>query len=40
MQIIRRLDAGNRQPQIGVALNLATSTTKTILNNKKKINIS
>ncbi|GFW22456.1 hypothetical protein TNCV_1432061 [Trichonephila clavipes] len=28
MQVIRRLDTGERQSQIGVALNLATSTIR------------
>ncbi|GFX30412.1 hypothetical protein TNCV_3460631 [Trichonephila clavipes] len=37
MQVIRRLDTGERQPQMGAALNLATSTIRTILKNKEKI---
>ncbi|GFT67502.1 hypothetical protein TNCV_2361071 [Trichonephila clavipes] len=37
MQVIRRLDTGERQSQIGAALNLATSTIRTILKNKIKI---
>ncbi|GFW13696.1 hypothetical protein TNCV_1211621 [Trichonephila clavipes] len=37
MQVIRRLDTGERQSQIGAALNLATSTIRTILKNKEKI---
>ncbi|GFU49530.1 hypothetical protein TNCV_1590741 [Trichonephila clavipes] len=37
MQVIRRLDTGERQSQIGVALNLATSTIRIILKNKEKI---
>ncbi|GFV92908.1 hypothetical protein TNCV_1693011 [Trichonephila clavipes] len=37
MQVIRRLDTGERQSQIGAALNLATSTIRTILKNKGKI---
>ncbi|GFS98974.1 hypothetical protein TNCV_3896591 [Trichonephila clavipes] len=32
MQEIRRLDTDERQSQIGAALNLATSTIRTILN--------
>ncbi|GFV70571.1 hypothetical protein TNCV_3841551 [Trichonephila clavipes] len=35
MQLIRRLDTGERQSEIGAALNLAASTIKTILKNKK-----
>ncbi|GFT56086.1 hypothetical protein TNCV_811411 [Trichonephila clavipes] len=37
MHVIRRLDTGERQSQIGAALNLATSTIRTILKNKEKI---
>lgn len=37
MQVIRRLDSGERQSQISAALNLATSTIRTILKNKEKI---
>ncbi|GFT88337.1 hypothetical protein TNCV_5074371 [Trichonephila clavipes] len=37
MQVIRRLDAGERFSQIGAALNLDTSTIRTILKNKVKI---
>ncbi|GFW22426.1 hypothetical protein TNCV_1431771 [Trichonephila clavipes] len=37
MQVIRRLDTGERQSQIGAALNLATSRIRTILKNKEKI---
>ncbi|GFT85935.1 hypothetical protein TNCV_3255821 [Trichonephila clavipes] len=37
MQVFRRLDTGERQSQIGAALNLATSTIRTILKNKEKI---
>ncbi|GFU33559.1 hypothetical protein TNCV_1797781 [Trichonephila clavipes] len=37
MQVIRRLDTGERQSQIGAALNLATSIIWTILKNKEKI---
>ncbi|GFX16925.1 hypothetical protein TNCV_2519031 [Trichonephila clavipes] len=37
MQVIRRLDTGERQSQIGAVLNLATSTIRTILKNKEKI---
>ncbi|GFT97760.1 hypothetical protein TNCV_4229371 [Trichonephila clavipes] len=37
MQVIRRLDTGERQSQIGAALNLATSTIRTVLKNKEKI---
>ncbi|GFV29286.1 hypothetical protein TNCV_4603181 [Trichonephila clavipes] len=37
MQVIRRLDTGERQSQIGAVLNLATSTVRTILKNKEKI---
>ncbi|GFW97442.1 hypothetical protein TNCV_4991181 [Trichonephila clavipes] len=37
MQVIRRLDNGERLSQIGAALNLATSTIRTILKNKKNI---
>ncbi|GFW20224.1 hypothetical protein TNCV_1855481 [Trichonephila clavipes] len=36
MQVIRRLDTGERQSQIGAALNLATSTIRTLLKNKEK----
>ncbi|GFS93695.1 hypothetical protein TNCV_798261 [Trichonephila clavipes] len=37
MQVIRRLDTGERQSQIGAALNLVTSTIRTIFKNKVKI---
>ncbi|GFU21949.1 hypothetical protein TNCV_3284161 [Trichonephila clavipes] len=37
MQVIRRSDTGERQSQIGAALNFATSTTRTILKNKEKV---
>ncbi|GFR09786.1 hypothetical protein TNCT_737991 [Trichonephila clavata] len=37
MQVIRRLDTGERQSQIAAALNLATSTIRTLLKNKEKI---
>ncbi|GFV39250.1 hypothetical protein TNCV_289271 [Trichonephila clavipes] len=37
MQVIRRLDTGERQSQIGAAFNLATSTIRTILKNNEKI---
>ena len=37
MQVLRRLDAGERQSDIGTALNLSTSTIRTILKNKGKI---
>ncbi|GFY16140.1 hypothetical protein TNCV_3531431 [Trichonephila clavipes] len=37
MQVIRRLETGERQSQIGAALNLATSIIRTILKNKEKI---
>ncbi|GFQ96840.1 hypothetical protein TNCT_223181 [Trichonephila clavata] len=36
MQVIRRLDTGERQSQTGAALNLATFTVRTILMNKEK----
>ncbi|GFV70521.1 hypothetical protein TNCV_3480171 [Trichonephila clavipes] len=36
MEVIRRLDTGERQSQIGAALNLTTSTIRTILKNKEK----
>lgn len=36
MQLIRRLDSGERQSQISAALNLVT-LTRTILKNKEKI---
>ncbi|GFY00436.1 hypothetical protein TNCV_1664751 [Trichonephila clavipes] len=36
MQVIRRLDTGELQSQIGAAMNLATSTIRTILLNKEK----
>ncbi|GFY16551.1 hypothetical protein TNCV_735781 [Trichonephila clavipes] len=36
MQVIRGLDTSERQSHIGAALNLANSTTRTILKNKKK----
>ncbi|GFW68551.1 hypothetical protein TNCV_3300931 [Trichonephila clavipes] len=37
MQAIRRLDTGERQSQIGAALNLATPPIRTILKNKVKV---
>ncbi|KAK2578210.1 hypothetical protein KPH14_000944 [Odynerus spinipes] len=37
IQVIRRLNAGERQVDIGCALNLSTSTIRTILKNKEKI---
>ncbi|GFS71356.1 hypothetical protein TNCV_5050901 [Trichonephila clavipes] len=37
MQVIRRLDTGERQSQIGAALNLPTLIIRTILKNKEKI---
>ncbi|GFX86751.1 hypothetical protein TNCV_1409481 [Trichonephila clavipes] len=37
MQVIRRLDTGERQSQVSAALNLATSTMRIILKNKEKI---
>lgn len=37
MQVLRRLDSGERQCQIDVALNLSISTIRTILKNKEKI---
>ncbi|GFS90446.1 peptidoglycan recognition protein [Trichonephila clavipes] len=37
MQVIRRLDTGERESQIGAAFNLATSTIRIILENKEKI---
>ncbi|GFT84515.1 hypothetical protein TNCV_3380241 [Trichonephila clavipes] len=37
MQVIRRLDTRERHSQIDAALNLATSTIRTILKNKEKI---
>ncbi|GFQ83467.1 hypothetical protein TNCT_30481 [Trichonephila clavata] len=37
MQVIRRLDTGESQSQIGAALNLETSTIRTPLKNKEKI---
>ncbi|GFT04497.1 hypothetical protein TNCV_1930061 [Trichonephila clavipes] len=37
MQVIRRLDTGERQPKIHAALNLATLTIKTIRKNREKI---
>ncbi|GFX84366.1 hypothetical protein TNCV_4134761 [Trichonephila clavipes] len=37
MQVVRRLDTGERQSQIDPALNLATSTIRAILKNKEKI---
>ncbi|XP_071041230.1 putative CENPB DNA-binding domain-containing protein 1 [Parasteatoda tepidariorum] len=37
MQVIRRLDYGERQSQISAALNLETSTIRIILKNKEKI---
>ncbi|GFX69931.1 hypothetical protein TNCV_2079111 [Trichonephila clavipes] len=37
MQVIRRLDTGERQSEIGAALNLAASNKRTILKNKEKI---
>ncbi|GFR18294.1 hypothetical protein TNCT_225241 [Trichonephila clavata] len=36
IQVIRRLDTGEHQSQIRAALNLATSTIRTILKNKEK----
>ncbi|GFX94480.1 hypothetical protein TNCV_4295201 [Trichonephila clavipes] len=36
MQVIRRLDTGERRSQMGAALNLETSTMRTILKNKEK----
>ncbi|GFU27375.1 hypothetical protein TNCV_3906161 [Trichonephila clavipes] len=36
MQVIKRSDTYERQSQIGAALNLATSTIRTILKNKEK----
>ncbi|GFS73396.1 hypothetical protein TNCV_1101331 [Trichonephila clavipes] len=40
MQVIGRLDTGERQFDIGAALNLTTSTRRTILKNKEKILLS
>ncbi|GFX66055.1 hypothetical protein TNCV_4101951 [Trichonephila clavipes] len=40
MQLLKRLDTGERQSQIGAALNWATSTIRTILKNKEKIQSS
>ncbi|GFV37213.1 hypothetical protein TNCV_1056171 [Trichonephila clavipes] len=37
MQVIRKLDTGERQSQISAALKLKTSTIRTILKNKEKI---
>ncbi|GFT09711.1 hypothetical protein TNCV_4948521 [Trichonephila clavipes] len=37
MQVIRRLDTGERQSQNSAALNLATSTIRSSLKNKEKI---
>ncbi|GFW63574.1 hypothetical protein TNCV_402401 [Trichonephila clavipes] len=37
MKVIRGLDTGERQSKIESALNLATSTIRTILKNKEKI---
>ncbi|GFU49453.1 hypothetical protein TNCV_2308191 [Trichonephila clavipes] len=37
MQVIRGLDTGERQSQMGAALNLAASTIRTILKNKGNI---
>ncbi|GFV34179.1 hypothetical protein TNCV_3483891 [Trichonephila clavipes] len=37
MQVIRKLDTGERQSEIDAALNLASSTIRTILKNKEKI---
>lgn len=37
MQVIKRLESGERQSQISTALNLTTSTIRTILKNKEKI---
>ncbi|GFV72945.1 hypothetical protein TNCV_1329531 [Trichonephila clavipes] len=37
MQVIRRLDTGESQSQIGTALNLATSTIRTLFKNKEKV---
>ncbi|GFX28627.1 hypothetical protein TNCV_3336871 [Trichonephila clavipes] len=36
MQVIERLDTDKRQSQVGAALNLASSTIRTILKNKGK----
>ncbi|GFU27992.1 hypothetical protein TNCV_3153371 [Trichonephila clavipes] len=36
MQVSRRLNTGERQSEIGAALNLAASTIRTILKNKEK----
>ncbi|XP_042909441.1 tigger transposable element-derived protein 1-like [Parasteatoda tepidariorum] len=40
MQVIGRLDSGERQSQISAALNLATSTIRAILKNEEKILLS
>lgn len=40
MQVIRRLDSGERQSQISASMNMATSTIRTILRNKEKILLS
>ncbi|GFW60096.1 hypothetical protein TNCV_4893481 [Trichonephila clavipes] len=40
MQVIRRLGTGERQSSIGAALNLATSTIRTILKIKEKVLLS
>lgn len=40
MQVLRRLENGERQVDIGSALNLSTSTIRTILKNKEKIKLS
>ncbi|GFR08276.1 hypothetical protein TNCT_140681 [Trichonephila clavata] len=37
MQVIKRLDTGERLSQIGAVLNLTTLTIRTILKNKEKI---
>ncbi|GFT00657.1 hypothetical protein TNCV_3113821 [Trichonephila clavipes] len=37
MQVIRRLDTGERHSIIGATLNLAVSTIRTIFKNKEKI---
>ncbi|GFV42483.1 hypothetical protein TNCV_289701 [Trichonephila clavipes] len=37
MRVIRSVDTGERQSQTGAALNLATSTIRTILKNKEKM---
>lgn len=40
MQVLRRLENGERQVDIGNALNLSTSTIRTIVKNKDKIKLS